>query len=67
MAPLIVAILVTGRAIEARARARASQAMHSLLSLRPPTARVIADPDDDGSAGLPRERPGGRPGPGAAR
>ena len=42
MAPLIVAILVTGRAVEARARARAARAMHSLLSLRPPTARVVA-------------------------
>ena len=41
MAPLIVSILVTGRAIEARARARAARAMHSLLSLRPPTARVV--------------------------
>ncbi len=47
MAPLIVAILVSGRAIEARARARASRAMHSLLSLRPPSARVVADPEDD--------------------
>ncbi len=42
MAPLIVAILVTGRAIEARARARAAVAMHSLLALRPPTARMVA-------------------------
>ncbi len=47
MAPLIVAILVTGRAIEARARARAARAMHSLLALRPPSARVVADADDD--------------------
>ena len=47
MAPLIVAILVTGRAIEARARARAAGAMHSLLGLRPPTARVVSGPDDD--------------------
>lgn len=47
MAPLIVSILVTGRAIEARARARAAQAMHSLLSLRPPSARVVADTEDD--------------------
>ena len=36
MAPLIVAILVTGRAVEARARARAAQAMHSLLVPAPP-------------------------------
>ncbi len=47
MAPLIVAILVSGRAVEARARARAARAMHSLLSLRPPAARVVADAADD--------------------
>jgi heavy metal translocating P-type ATPase len=44
---LIVAILASGRAVEARARARASVALHSLLSLRPPTARVVAVPDDE--------------------
>jgi heavy metal translocating P-type ATPase len=49
MAPLIVAIFVSGRAIEARARRRAAAAMHSLLSLRPPTARVVADPDSEDS------------------
>jgi heavy metal translocating P-type ATPase len=47
MAPLIVAILVSGRAVEARARGRAARAMHSLLSLRPPAARVVADTEDD--------------------
>ncbi|HXQ62577.1 MAG TPA: cation-translocating P-type ATPase [Acidimicrobiales bacterium] len=47
MAPLIVAILVSGRAIEARARQRAARAMHSLLGLRPPTARVVSGPGDD--------------------
>ncbi len=47
MAPLIVAILVTGRAVESRARLRAAGAMHSLLSLRPPTARVVTGPDDE--------------------
>jgi copper-transporting P-type ATPase V len=47
MAPLIVAILVTGRAIEARARQRAARAMHSLLGLRPPTARVVSGGEDD--------------------
>jgi heavy metal translocating P-type ATPase len=46
MAPLIIAVLVTGRAVEARARGRAAEAMHSLLGLRPPTARVVQDPDD---------------------
>jgi Cu+-exporting ATPase len=47
MAPLIVAILVSGRAIEARARARAARAMHSILSLRPPAARMVQGSDDD--------------------
>ena len=47
MAPLIVAILATGRAVEERARSRASDSMHSLLALRPPTARVVSDVDDD--------------------
>ncbi len=41
MAPLIIAVLATGRAVEARARVRAARALHSLLSLRPPTARLI--------------------------
>jgi copper-transporting P-type ATPase V len=47
MSPLIVAILATGRAVEAKARDRASRAMHSLLSLRPPTARMVATPEDE--------------------
>jgi copper-transporting P-type ATPase V len=47
MSPLIVAILATGRAVEAKARDRASRAMHSLLSLRPPTARMVAAPEDE--------------------
>jgi copper-transporting P-type ATPase V len=55
MAPLIVAILVTGRAIEARARRRAARAMHSLLELRPPTARVVTGPDDERGRLVPPE------------
>jgi heavy metal translocating P-type ATPase len=47
MAPLIVAILVSGRAVEARARARAARAMHSLLALRPPAARVVHGAEDE--------------------
>ena len=57
MSPLIVAILATGRAVEAKARDRASRAMHSLLSLRPPTARMVATPEDEvGRTGFARER-----------
>jgi heavy metal translocating P-type ATPase len=55
MAPLIVAILVTGRAIEARARRRAARAMHSLLGLRPPVARVVSGVDDDHGELVPPE------------
>jgi heavy metal translocating P-type ATPase len=47
MAPLIVAVFVSGRAAEAGARRRAGRAMHSLLALRPPVARVVTDPDGD--------------------
>ncbi len=55
MAPLIVSILATGRAIEMRARTRAAAAMHSLLSLRPPTARVVANVDDEEGVLVPPE------------
>ncbi len=46
MAPLIIAILVTGRAVEARARARAARALHSLVALSPPTARLTGNPEE---------------------
>jgi len=55
MAPLIVAILATGRALEAKARRRAASAMHSLLGLRPPIARVVADKDDERGTEVPPE------------
>ncbi|MGO9856538.1 MAG: heavy metal translocating P-type ATPase [Acidimicrobiales bacterium] len=55
MAPLIVSVLATGRAIEMRARARAAKAMHSLLSLRPPTARVVAGIEDEDGVLVPPE------------
>ena len=55
MAPLIVAILVTGRWIEARARGRAVEAMHALMSLRPPLARVVRGPDDSEGRLVPPE------------
>ena len=47
MAPLIIAVVATGRAIEERAKKRASVEMHSLLSLRPPLARTVPDADDE--------------------
>ncbi|HXY26853.1 MAG TPA: cation-translocating P-type ATPase, partial [Acidimicrobiales bacterium] len=53
MAPLIIAVLATGRAIEARARARAARALHSLLALRPPTARLVTT---EGSTGDEQDR-----------
>lgn len=55
MAPLIVAILASGRAIETRARARARRAMYSLMELRPPLARVVETPDDDEGRLVPPE------------
>ncbi len=55
MAPLIVSVLATGRAIEMRARARAADAMHSLLSLRPPTARVVVHIEDEEGMLVPPE------------
>lgn len=59
MAPLIVAILATGRAVEARVRGRAARALHSLLSLRPPVARVVANASDDGELVAPESVPVG--------
>ena len=46
MAPLILAVLVSGRR-QGRRRRHAVSAMHSLLSLRPPMARVVTDPDSE--------------------
>jgi heavy metal translocating P-type ATPase len=47
MAPTIIAIVATGRAIEEQTKKRASAEMHSLLSLRPPATRRVKDADDD--------------------
>jgi heavy metal translocating P-type ATPase len=55
MAPLIVSILLTGRAVEAGARKKAAGALHSLLALRPPTARVVSGPDDEEGHLVPPE------------
>ena len=59
MAPIIVAILATGRAIEARVRGRAASALHSLLSLRPPVARVVRSVEDEGELVAPEAVPVG--------
>jgi copper-transporting P-type ATPase V len=55
MGPLIISILATGRAVEQQARTRANRAMHSLLGLRPPIARVVAGPDDESGEVVPPE------------
>jgi heavy metal translocating P-type ATPase len=55
MAPLIVSVLATGRAIETRVRTRADRAMRSVLALRPPTARVVTDIEDDAGRLVPPE------------
>ena len=55
MGPLIISILATGRAVEQQARTRANRAMHSLLGLRPPIARVVTGPDDESGKLVPPE------------
>jgi cation-transporting ATPase V len=55
MGPIIVAILATGRSVEATARAKASRAMHSLLELRPPRARIVKNVADETGELVPPE------------
>src|SRR6202167_1754269 len=56
-AAAIIALVLTGRTLEARARAKASEAIRKLMDLQPPTARVIRNgaeidaPVDDVKAG----------------
>jgi Cu+-exporting ATPase len=56
-AAVIVALVLTGRTLEARARAKASEAIRKLADLQPATARVVRDaveievPVDDVRAG----------------
>jgi Cu+-exporting ATPase len=42
-AAVIIALILTGRMLEARARGRASSAIRRLMDLQPPTARVLRD------------------------
>jgi len=40
---VIIALILIGRYLEARAKGQTSEAIHKLLDLRPPTARVVSD------------------------
>ena len=42
-AAVIIALILLGRTLEARARGRASEAIHRLMDLQPPRARVLRD------------------------
>jgi Cu+-exporting ATPase len=42
-AAVIIALILTGRMLEARARRKASAAIRGLMDLQPPTARVLRD------------------------
>ena len=42
-ATVIIALILLGRTLEARARGRASEAIRRLMDLQPPTARVLRD------------------------
>ena len=42
-AAVIIALILLGRTLEARARGRASEAIHRLMDLQPPRARVLLD------------------------
>ncbi len=51
----IIALILTGNALEARAKSRTATALRSLISLQPKTARIVradrGDPSGDRSAG----------------
>jgi Cu+-exporting ATPase len=57
-AAVIVALILLGRLLEARARARTSQAMRRLLDLRPRTARRVAADGTLGEVPLDAVQPG---------
>ena len=46
-AAVIIALILLGRTLEARARGKASEAIRRLMDLQPPTARVIRDGAED--------------------
>ncbi|MDF1504117.1 heavy metal translocating P-type ATPase [Roseisolibacter sp. H3M3-2] len=47
---IIIALILTGNAFEARAKRRTSQALRALASLQPPTARVARPTPEGGTA-----------------
>ncbi len=56
-AAVIVALILLGRMLEARARGKASSAIRALMDLQPPTARLIVDGAET-EAPVERVRPG---------
>ena len=71
---IIIALILTGNAFEARAKSRTSAALRALVALQPKTARVLREGDAGdrraGRAGAARrhgDRPPGRAGAGGRR
>jgi Cu+-exporting ATPase len=56
-AAVIVTLILLGRMLESRARARTSQAMRRLLDLRPRTAQRVVAPEREGEPGGVEEIP----------
>ena len=55
---IIIALILTGNALEARAKRRTSDALRSLIRLQPATARVIGDDGNDVDTPVERLHPG---------
>jgi len=55
---VIIALILTGNALEARAKRRTSDALRSLITLQPATARVVRDDGSDVDVPVERVRPG---------
>jgi Cu+-exporting ATPase len=55
---IIIALILTGNALEARAKRRTSDALRSLIQLQPATARVVRDDGTDVDTPVEQLRPG---------
>src|SRR5262249_30739324 len=55
---IIIALILTGNALEARAKRRTSDALRSLIQLQPATARVVRDDGTDVETPVERLRAG---------